>query len=179
MHCAHVAACSCLHTCINIYVKGGCDAPLCPLPLPTSTPNNVLCDAGWAWSGPTGAWRVPLRPGPSCSPAPWWMPLSWNAERQHQAWGLWGELKTLISAVIGGNWKLSVPLGFSGGPRVERRLVTWLLEMVVVLYHTCRLKVTFTFNTCPRILFWLRNTVVNLGFTVSVPVSRVSCSHHL
>lgn len=117
VNCAHTAIYSCLYICINMDVKREMLHTHNPLKPPLSShqhPQSWLCDAGPVLSQ-RGLTRASSS-GPSCYSTPWWMPLSWAAERGHQALSLWGKLRTLISAVIGGNWKLSVPLGCTGGP---------------------------------------------------------------
>ena len=93
--------------------------------------------------------------GTSCYSAPWWMPQSWAAEHRHQAPSLWGKLRTVISADIGGNWKLSVPLGCAEGPQQPRRLVTWLHNWVVAFAHLWAQGYWPPFNSClPWMCCW-------------------------
>lgn len=102
---------------------------------PLNTPNHGCV---WRWPGlvPEG-FGACLFPRPQLLLRPVMNALSWAAE--HQALGPQGALRTLISAVIGGNWKLSVPVGQTGGPQAKGRLVELL---VVVLYHTCGFEAT-------------------------------------
>lgn len=123
----------CLYLCIDMGMRGVCDTTITPHPPPTSTPNN-----GWPSLVPEGFDAcLFLRPQLLLHPM-MNAPVVGHWARASSP-SLWGKLRILISAVIGGNWKLSVPLGRAGGPRP---LSSKLLELVTVLYHTCVLKAT-------------------------------------
>lgn len=88
----------------------------------------------WRWDAgpviPRGTWRVPPLQAPAV-PHP-----MMNAPVVGVSVGIKPQIsgeseRSLISAAIGGNWKLSVPVGFTEGPQLLRRLVGWLLESVV------------------------------------------------
>lgn len=102
--------------CVHVYYdicSGGCNASVMAPP-PTCTPS--------AGQGMLAQCR-PLRDltrASSLRPQLFLRPVMNAAVLGHWAWasrpgGLWGKQRTLTSAVIGGNWKLSVPVGHAAG----------------------------------------------------------------